>query len=39
MFKVKSEHPETAGAGDVQDIQDVLGAAWGYCRVACKGYP
>jgi hypothetical protein len=22
MFNVKCEHPETAGAGDVQDIQD-----------------
>jgi hypothetical protein len=22
MFKVKSEHPETAGAGDAQGIQD-----------------
>jgi hypothetical protein len=34
IFKVKSEHPETAGAGDVQDIQDVLKAD---LRGCCRG--
>ena len=36
MFKVKIEHPETAGAGDIQDFQDVLRAdlslkSWASC--------
>jgi len=30
LLKIKSEHPETAGAGDFQDIQDVLRTP-GYC--------